>query len=352
MTTEAGRSPAARSAIVPGLALVVGVALAARLIHGAIPPDIGRPIGAVIFAVALGLVLGNSIALSTTFAPGIKFSYQTVLRLAIVLLGAGLSFQTAAAIGVRSILVTLVLMAIALAVAGALGRVLGIPPKLATLIGVGTAICGNSAISATAPVIGAADEETSFAIATNTLLGTVAVFAYPALGHLLGLSDNVFGHWAGTAVNDTSQVVATSLAYSDAANRVAVVVKLTRNALMGPLIVGLGLWSTRGSAQGSSLGLGRRLAQSVPLFVVGFVLLAALNSLGLFVWLSGLLGRVSVADDLKEVAHFLILVALAGVGLGTRFAAMRRIGLRPFYVGLVTALTVSLLALLAARWLG
>ena len=325
--------------MLPGLALVVAVALAARYVHGRVPPPTAKLVGEVIFAVLMGLVIGNVVRIPKFAAPGIAFAFQTLLRAAIVLLGATFSFAAALAIGGRALLMVLVLMALALLTAHALGRFFGVSGRLATLIGVGTAVCGNTAISAVAPVIGAKDEETSFAIATNTLFGTLAVFAYPVLGHALGMSDAAFGTWAGTAVNDTSQVVATGFAYTEAAGKVATVVKLTRNTLMGGVIVLMGLIYA-GGGQGTAGSLGQRLKQSVPPFVLLFLGMCLLNTLGVVAWASLQLGR-DLTVDAQTAAKFLILMALSGVGLGTRFDAMRRIGLRPFWIGLATALATS-----------
>jgi uncharacterized integral membrane protein (TIGR00698 family) len=323
--------------VLPGLALVVALAVAARLIHGRVPAATGKLVGEVIFAVVLGLTAGNIFRIPKLAQPGIKFAFQTLLRAAIVLLGATFSFKAALSIGGRAILMVVGLMTLALITAHLLGRFLEVPGRLSTLIGVGTAVCGNTAISAVSPVIGAKDEETSFAIATNTLFGTLAVFAYPVLGHALGMSSAAFGTWAGTAVNDTSQVVATGFAYDAAAGKIATVVKLTRNTLMGAVIVLMGLLYGRSGASGS---LAQRVKQSVPPFVLGFLGMCLLNTLGVVAWLGEHIGRDLTADA-QTAAKFLILVALAGVGLGTRFDAMRRIGLRPFWVGLATALVTS-----------
>lgn len=349
--------------ILPGLVLAVLVAVIARQLHGMLPTRAQHLLAEVILAVLLGLLIGNVTRLPAAFVPGVRFSYQTVLRTAIVLLGASLSAQQVLAIGGRALAMIAVLMTVALFVAYALGRAMGVPARLAALIGVGTAVCGNSAIAATAPVIGARDEEVSFAIATNTLFGTLAVFAYPALAHLLSLADPFFGTWAGLAVNDTSQVVATGFAYSDAAGRVATAVKLTRNALMGPVIVLMGLAygggdrGAPGAAGGGPAGgrsgssLLARARQSVPPFVLLFLAMAALNSLGAFARLADATGK-PVPELLQWAARALVLVALAGVGLGARFSTLRAIGAKPFYVGLATAVVTSCLAFLLVRALG
>jgi uncharacterized integral membrane protein (TIGR00698 family) len=310
-------------------------------------------VGEVIVAVLLGLLVGHLARLPDAIAPGLRFSFHTVLRTSVVLLGATFSFAQVIAIGGKAVGMIAALMILALGVAHALGRAAGVPGKLATLIGVGTAVCGNSAIVATAPVIGARDEEVSFAIATNTLFGTLAVFLYPLLGRAMGLDDAAFGTWAGTAVNDTSQVLATGFAFSEPAGKIATAVKLTRNAMMGGVIVAMGLLYARGGAgtDGAAASGWRRVQQSFPLFVVGFLALALFNTLGGIHALSRATGW-DIPQAIQFVARFLILVSLAGVGLSTRLAAMRRTGLRPFYVGLATATATAGASLLLLQWLG
>jgi len=336
--------------LIPGLAAATLVAATVRALHGALPDSFARILGEAVFAVLLGLVIGNAVKLPASTVPGIRFAFQTVLRAAIVLLGAGLSFIAALTIGLKALSLIVLLMALALATSHALGRRLGVSSKLASLIGVGTAVCGNSAISATAPVIGAKDEDVAYAIATNTLFGTLAVFAYPLIGRALGLSDAEFGSWAGTAVNDTSQVVASGFAFSDEAGRIATVVKLTRNALIGAVIVGMGLLHGRAKGTGRG-GFALRLSQSAPPFVIGFLVMATLNTLGVFERLAGATG-MDVRAALQWAARALILVALAGVGLGTRIAAMRRTGLLPLWLGLATALVTSVASYTWIRLIG
>lgn len=354
---SAPSKPSGALDVLPGLAFTILVALAARLIHRALPPTAATSLGEVIFAVVLGLLIGNFVALPAALKPGIRFSFHTLLRVAIVLLGAGFSFAQVLAIGVKALVMVVILMSVALAAAHLLGRLAGVPGKLATLIGIGTAVCGNSAIVAAAPVIRAKDEDVSFAVATNTLFGTLAVLFYPVIGKVFHFSDAAFGTWAGTAVNDTSQVVATGFAYSDAAGRVATAVKLTRNALMGLVIVGAGLAYSRSNEQEEG-GSGRtqtsfwiRLKQSFPLFVVGFLLMALLNTFGVFTSLS-IQTHAKVGSIFNEIAKAMILVALAGVGLSTRIEAMRKTGIRPFLIGFTVAVATSGVSLLLIRLLG
>ena len=329
--------------LIPGLLVVALVATAAFLIHGQLPKPAQQVLGEVIFAVAIGLLVGNLWQLPEATRSGISFGFGSLLRLAIVLLGARLSLTEVAAIGGKAFGMIVCLMTLALLVAHGLGRVLGVSPRLASLIGVGTSVCGNTAISATGPVIGARDEEISFAIATNTLLGTLAVFAYPLLGHSFGMDDATFGTWVGTAVNDTSQVVAASFAYSETAGEVATTVKLTRNALMGLVIVLMGF--LHGGAEAKQEGFLVRLKQSLPPFVLAFLGMALLRTFGALAWAGGALG-IDLVGLFSSAAKVAILGALAAVGLSTKASTLRATGPRPFYVGLATAVLGSLASLL------
>lgn len=336
--------------LIPGLALAGLVAVAARLATTAVP------VSEILIAVLLGIVVANSVPLTASYATGIRFAVHRVLRAGIVLLGARLSLDAVLAIGAGALGLVLVSMTIAFAVALLVGRALRLPPRLALLIGVGTAVCGNSAIVATAPVVKAEEREVSFAVATITLFGTLAVFLFPLIGRALGLGDETFGVWSGVAVNDTSQVVAASAAYSSPARDVATVVKLVRNALMAPLIVLIAWWWQRSAdgasanmgprASGASAGLNvaRSVRSAIPLFVLGFLALALLRTVGLI--------QPNAAALLDEIAKALILVALAGVGLNTRLVQLRAIGLTPFFAGLATASVLAALSLGAVIGLG
>jgi uncharacterized integral membrane protein (TIGR00698 family) len=325
--------------LLPGLALAVALAAAARLVAGWLPATVSE----VLVVILAGILIANVVALPAATSPGIGFAVQRALRAGIVLLGARLSLNAVLGIGATALGLVLVTMTVAFAVALLVGRVTGVPRRLALLIGVGSAVCGNSAIVATAPVIKAEDREVSFAVATITLFGTLAVFAFPLVGLALDLPDDVFGVWAGVGVNDTSQVVAAGAAYSSEARDVATVVKLVRNALMAPLIVGIAWWWQRQEAIATP-SVKQGVRRSVPLFVLGFLALAALRTVGIV--------TPELARPIDEVARALILVALAGVGLNTRLAQMRTIGLTPFYVGVATSAVLAAGSLIAIVGLG
>jgi len=318
-----------------GLLLVGAIALAARGTASLLPASVSE----ITVGVVAGIVVANIVRPSVAFEAGIRFASVRLLRLGIVLLGARLSFEAVVSTGLSALVIILLCVAAALSLTMLLARAFGLPMRLATLIAVGTAICGNSAIVATAPVIGARSREVSFAVGTITLFGVAAVLVYPIAGALLGLNDEVFGHWAGVAVNDTSQVTAAGFSYSDPAGGVATIVKLTRNTLLGPLVLAIGLAYARSQGPMRPAGTSRwgRALQFVPLFVIGFLLMAVANSLGLI--------PSAAADLLGEASKVLILLALVAVGLGTDLRSMREIGMRPLYVGLAVAVAISLLGL-------
>ena len=195
----------------------------------------------------------------------------------------------------------------------------------------------------------------AFAIAINTLLGTVAMLTFPVIGHALGFSDVWFGTWAGLAVNDTSQVVATGFAYSTEAGEVATVVKLTRNACMAFVIVGLGMAYSRHTDDrtdgGAPVSLRQRIAKSIPSFLIGFLLLATANTLG---WLDAASTALSVdlAGGMRTAFKALVLFALAAVGLSTNFRQLARTGLAPVWVGVITMLSTTLGSLVLLSLMG
>ena len=234
-------------------------------------------------------------------------------------------------------------MAASFAIVLLVARFVRVDGRLAVLIAVGSAVCGNTAIVATAPVIGARAREVAYAVATITLFGTLAVFLYPAIGRALAIPQPSFGLWAGVAVHDTSQVIATGAAYGPGALDVATVVKLIRNALMAPLLLIIAtVWAARGD--GAVGPAGGRLRRALPWFVLGFLALAALRTIGLI--------DAGQAATLDVVARTLILVALAAVGMSIHVGELRETSWRPLAVGFAVALVVGLGSLVAIMSLG
>ncbi len=325
---------AAIGAVIPGLLVAALIALTAGVVSGLLPSSIPP----VTIAIALGIVVGHLAGSRTAaLAPGLSFTAQRVLRLGIVLLGARFSFEQIARIGIPATVVVVITMAAALTLVLLLSRLAAVEPRLAVLLAVGAAVCGNSAVVATAPVIAARSRDVAFAVATVTLFGTAAVFIYPIVGHAIGMPDPAFGLWTGIAVNDTSQVVAASAAYSPEALDIATVVKLIRNALMAPLLVGIAwAWARAGEVAGDTRA---GIRKAVPVFVLGFVAMTMLRSVGII--------GPELADVLGSLSGWCILIGIAGVGLSIRFGDLRAVGPRAFAVGLGAAVVIGIATLIA-----
>jgi uncharacterized integral membrane protein (TIGR00698 family) len=342
----------------PGLVLVLGVAMVSRYLHSLLVGTLmGRAVSEILIAIVIGLYVRTLIGHNPKLAPGISFSMKRILRFGIILLGLRLSLQDIAVTGWRGLGLIVLCISLTLGLAWVAKRLFKISPRLAALLGVGTAICGNSAIIATAPIIEANEEEVSFAVATITLFGLLAVLTYPLIGRWLSLPEDYFGLWAGTAVNDTSQVVAVGAMYGDIALNVATIIKLTRNVLMAPLIFGIGLVFQRIKGQrAAASGLTRQRvkpAEIIPGFVIGFILMALVRTAGVMLEVLpqniALPGHLHTAAQalllIDSVSRFMILMALSAVGLNTQISVLKQIGLKPLLVGTLLAVLLSITSL-------
>jgi uncharacterized integral membrane protein (TIGR00698 family) len=289
-----------------------------------------------VFAILLGLAIASIRPLPGIFDAGVAFASKTLLQWSIVLLGAHLSLSQIARGGLASLPVMLGTLAIVLAVSYVVGRLLGIDRDLRRLLGIGTAICGGSAIAALSGVIEVDRSDVAYALGTIFAFNVVAVLTFPALGHMLGLSQSAFGLWAGTAINDTSSVVAAAFAYGSAAGSTAVVVKLTRTLLIVP-IVGYYAWRRIASHEGSAVNW----MAVFPWFILWFLIAAALDSLG---WIPA-----AWQDPIQHLALFAIVVALAGVGLSSDLGRIKAAGLRPLTLGAILWVTIAVSSLAIAR---
>jgi uncharacterized integral membrane protein (TIGR00698 family) len=315
-------------AVVPGFAFALAVACVATVVGENVPL-----VGSAVPGAVIGAGLAIAIKPGARLAPGLKWASTFVLQCSVVLLGAQLSIGEAARVGVSSLPVMLGTLAVCLAAAWLYGRLLGVPGDLRTLIGVGTGICGGSAIAAVSPVIEAASADVAYAISTIFLFNIAAVLVFPLLGHALGMGQQSFGLFAGTAVNDTSSVVATATTYGTAAASHAVVVKLVRTLMIIPICLVLSALTARRKTDGSARVPGRRVIKLVPWFLIGFVLMAAVNSAGAIP--SGAHG------PLQRASVFLVAVALSAIGLSTDVAALRKAGHRPLLLGALLWITVA-----------
>ncbi len=255
----------------PGILIALLLAAAAYTL-GKLVPVVGGPV----FGITLG-ILAASLWKLPAFAPkGLKFTSKYILQLAVVLLGFEMNMASVIQTGRQSILVILLTLTAAFITAIWVGRSLHLNRKLYTLIGVGTAICGGSAIAAASSAIDADDQDISYSISTIFMFNVIAVFLFPFVGHLLHLTDTGFGMWAGTAINDTSSVVAASYTYSNAAGNFATVVKLTRSLMIVPVTLALAFIFARHNQSESRFNM----TKVFPWFVLGFLAAAMLSSAG------------------------------------------------------------------------
>ncbi len=342
---EAGttaRAPASQSA---GLRLGLGIGLCVLIAVTALAAGTKVPlIGAPLIAIALGVIITNGLRgplRINTLRIGEVSKYA--LRGGIIVLGASLDISDIVDTGWHSLPLLLITMAAGLVCALGVGKAMGIDWRMRCLIGMGTTICGASAIAALAPVIRAKAEEIAYAVTVIFFFNMVAVFLFPALGHLMGLSDAGFGLWAGTAVNDTSAVVAAGFAYSQDAGTAATIVKLTRTTLIIPLVIGFGLampWLDP-SDTSKSASLGKRVYDATPLFIVAFLAAAVLKSLGVF---------GSYGGDIQMVGRWILVIALAAVGLQGHWRAFVGAGAKPLVLGFLTWLAVAGTSLFIQSW--
>lgn len=326
-----------------GLLLCMTIAAVAEF-AGSLAPLVGAPL----FAIAIGVLIANAVpAVARARSLRIGEVSKLCLKGGIVLLGASLDLGVIVHTGLGSLPLLAVTMAVGLTCALWLGKGLGIDWRMRCLIGIGTTICGASAIAALAPVIRAKAEEIAYSVTVVFFFNMVAVFTFPALGRLLGLSDNGFGIWAGTAVNDTSAVVAAGFAFSQAAGTTATIVKLTRTTLIIPLVVGFGLAlpfldpAGRASSQPGTPSLAKRVYAAFPVFIVLFLLAAAANT-------AGLVGPY--APQVQVLGRLVMVVALAAVGLQGHWRAFVGAGSRPLVLGLVTWFAVAASSLAVQTW--
>lgn len=324
--------------LAPGLALSVAIAAVAQVLGHLFPL-----VGGAVIAIAIGVLVRHALGLPARCAPGVRLAGKRLLQVAIALLGAGLSLGDVWTTGSSSLVVLLGTIAIGLPAILWLGRLLGVERTLARLIGVGTAICGASAIGALAPIVAADEATIAYAISTVFLYNIAAVILFPIAGHALGLSPHGFGLWAGTAVNDTSSVVATSYSFGAAAGAYAVVVKLTRTLLIVPVSLIVATQVARERRAERSVA-GARARVQVPLFILLFLAASALHT-------AGLLGPFGTRAA-PALGQFLIVVALAAVGLSADLRAMVRTGARPLLLGLLGWLLLASLSLLLQRATG
>jgi uncharacterized integral membrane protein (TIGR00698 family) len=302
------------TATLPGLALTGAIAAGAFALRQI--PGVGM-FSPLILATVIGMLVHNLLGTPAIAEAGVTFSLKRVLRLGIILLGFQLMLSQVVAVGVTGIAIILVTLVATFLFTKMMGRVIGVDPKLAELIGAGTSICGASAVIATNTVTEGSDADVAYAVACVTVFGSMAMLLYPLLPGLLDLSPRAFGLWSGSSIHEIAQVVAAAFQDGQIAGQFGTVAKLTRVMMLAPLVIGLGFFAAR-KARGQG---GERKAPPMPWFVLGFIAVMLLNSV------------ITVAPAEKaqivNLTNFLLSMALAAMGLATDFAKLKREGLKP-----------------------
>jgi uncharacterized integral membrane protein (TIGR00698 family) len=328
--------------LVPGLLLLAAVGFAGKVIEQSIArygkahhltlPNIEY----VLWAILIGLVIANTVGVPKIFAAGVA-TYDFWLKVGIVLLGSRFLLGDVLRLGGISLGLVAIEITLALALMHGLGRAFGLKPKLTSLLAVGSAVCGVSAIIATQGAIDADEEESSTAIAAILALGALSLFTFPLIGHSLHLSDHAYGLWAGLAVDNTAEATAAGALYSDVAGRFAVLVKTTRNAMIGFVVLGYAIyWSSRGQAQRVG-NKARFLWQKFPRFVLGFLLISLLASVAVF--------TKPQLTALGNLSRWAFLLTFAGVGLRTNIRELGKQGWRPLAIGAVGEVAIAVITL-------
>lgn len=329
--------------IVSGILFTFILSLPAYLL-GQLFPVIGAPI----FGIGLGIIIAsiggdhyNHFAKHFSLDSGIHYTSKKILQYAIILLGFEMNLYRLVEVGLSSLTIILGTISASLIAAYVMAKVLHVDWKIGTLIGVGTSICGGSAIAATAPVIDANEEEVAHSISTIFLFNIIAVFLFPFIGHLLGMSDTGFGYFAGTAINDTSSVVAASTAWSTAAGNntallLATVVKLTRTLMIIPITLILSLYRIKKEKDTPTKGVS--IKKIFPWFVLYFVLAAILRT---FMPIPDTFANLCV-----QFGKFMIVMAMTAIGLNTHLKRLIQNGLKPIALGLVAWFCVAMTSLI------
>ena len=307
--------------------------------------------GGPVFAILIGMVLALLVPAEKgePLQAGVRFTSKKVLQWAVILLGFGLNLSQIAQVGATSLPIIVSTIATSLAVSFLLCRALNIPGKISTLIGVGSSICGGSAIAATAPVIDADDEEIAQAISVIFLFNVIAALVFPTLGGVLGLTNEGFGLFAGTAVNDTSSVTAAAAAWDGmhpGANTLdsATIVKLTRTLAIIPITLALAFWQVRQARRATATGEGSATAAGTfdlkrifPFFIVFFVLASVVTTVFSL--------PAAITAPIKELSKFLIIMAMAAIGFNTNIVKLVRTGGKPIVMGLACWVAIAVVSL-------
>ena len=335
--------------VFPGIILSVGVALLACWLESLLPIHL---IGSAVIAMFIGMILNYFLRNTKVFTSGLKFTSKKILKFAIVLLGLSLNITTILNVGKMSLTVMIFTLLTCFGGGYFIGKALGLNWKLSNLISAGTGICGGSAIAAIAPTIDADDNDVAYAMSATFLFDMAMIVLFPIMGQVMGMTDQAFGIWAGTAVNDTSSVVATGYAFSEGAGDFATMVKLTRTLAIIPTVITFAFVQLRlkrkealaNSQNESELKANFSIAKIFPWFILGFLAMSIVASVFPI--------PAAVVSGTKSASKFLMVCALAAIGLNTSFSSMKKAGIRPMIHGFIISALVVVVALLVEMAMG
>lgn len=335
--------------LLPGILLSLAIAALSTWLESLFPIHI---IGAAVIAMFIGMFLNFLLKNTGVFSSGIKFTSKKILKFAIVLLGLSLNITTILNVGKMSLVVMIFTLLTCFGGGYFIGRALGLNWKMSNLISAGTGICGGSAIAAVSGVIDAEDTDIAFAMSATFIFDMVMIVLFPIMGQALGMSDVAFGLWAGTAVNDTSSVVATGYAFSEAAGDYATMVKLTRTLSIIPTVIAFALINLRlkrkealnSGLTTQELNANFSLKKIFPWFILGFLALSVTASVFTV--------PATIVSTTKSISKFLMVSSLAAIGLNTSFSNMKKAGMSPMIHGFIISALVVVVALVVEIAMG
>ena len=330
--------------LIPGILLAIGLAIVAKFISNLIPMNL---LSAGVIALLIGMFINPLIRKYDGLFKGLKFTSSVILKLAIIFMGASLNFTQVMSVGKVSLIVMTFTLLTAFGGGYLVGKLFGMDWRLSSLISAGTGICGGSAIAAIAPSIKAKTSDIAYAISATFLFDILMVVAFPIMGRYLGMSDLGFGLWTGTAVNDTSSVVAAGYAFSEIAGNYSIIVKLTRTLSIVPAVLIFSYINTKVESKSdhkSAKSSRVSLKKIFPWFIIFFLLMVSLKSIGL------------ISDDLSSllssISKFAMIMSLGSIGLNTNFKEVSKSGFLPMFHGFIISLLVVVVSLVVQMMMG
>ncbi|MCG7339973.1 YeiH family protein [Staphylococcus sp. ACRSN] len=318
---------------VRGMIMTLVIAMVATILGSKFPV-----IGSAIFAIIIGIIINNIIWIPKKYEAGIQFSSKKILHYSIVVLGFSLSFQSIGTVGWKSLPIIIITLFAAFFTVFLFMKLFKVNENLGILIGVGTSICGGSAIAATSPVIKAKESEVAFAISTIFLFNLIAVFIFPPIGHILHMNQMTFGYFGGTAINDTSSVIAATSSYGNKALEIGAIVKLTRTLMIIPVVL---YFTYRTIKKEQEQNTDVAIKNIFPWFILWFVIASIISTVFHF--------PAFVINIFQQLSVFLITMAMAGIGLTVNLKQFKSTGIKPILLGLVTWIVVIVTSIITLK---